>query len=445
MDRRKFLAATGMGAMAALLARLSLADPTLATAPKRPNFVVVLADDLGYAALSCNGGKIVETPKLDGLASEGMRFTNCHVEPLCTPTRVAVMTGRGNRRNYIGFGELDPNEITFAHVLKVAGYATAVSGKWQLGNMVTGPRQAGFDNANIHHAIGRKRERWSRYWGGLLTVDGVEQELDDDVFAADAQLAWSLDWIDAHRDGPFLMYMPTPLTHDTYANGPNEYTAGKPVRGIEKFTGRKALPSLLGHLDRQMGVLTDHLRSRGLDRDTLFLFLGDNGMTVPIARVDGATVPRAKDKTTNAGTHSPCIAWWPGRIKPGVAVDLVADTDVLPTLADLGGAAAPKDRALDGVSLAPRLLRGQPSPRTEIYHWYSPHGEEPIIWVHDARWKLYADGRLYDTVADGNEQHPIAPADAPTDVRRRLQAVIDRHAAIPEPHIRGGGQRGGEN
>lgn len=409
-------------------------------AADRPNFVIVLADDLGYAALSCNGGALVQTPNLDRLATEGLRFTNCHVQPLCTPTRVGLLTGRGNRRNYAGFGDIDPRETTFAQVLKQGGYATAVAGKWQLGDKAAGPKQAGFDTCSIRDLAYPDQPKWTRYWGGTLEVDGVQQRLGEDVFAADVQLAWSLRWIDAQRDRPFLLYLPTPLTHAVFATAPDTYTAGEPTPGIAKQLGPKAFPSLLGHLDRQMGVLTSHLRQRGLDRDTLFIFLGDNGTQMTIPLVDGGTEQPGKARTSNPGTHSPCIAWWPGTVQPGVAADLVSEVDILPTLAELARVQPPQ-RELDGVSLAPRLLRGEPSPRRSIYHWYSPHGEKPVIWAQDARWKLYGDGRLFDTVADRSERTPlIGTAGEAGEARTRLQAVLDQQATIPEPQFKRGKQ-----
>ena len=422
-----------MGILRAISAALC-AMASGAAAEARPNFVVVLADDLGYSALSCNGGTLVQTPHLDRLATEGLRFTNCHVQPLCSPTRVGLMTGRGNRRNYVGFGRFDTRENTFAQVLQRSGYATAVVGKWQMGDKGRWLKQSGFDTSSLRDYGYPGKPNWMRYWGGSIEVDGVKQVLDDDVFFADLQLDWSLKWLDAQGDRPFLLYLPTPLPHALFVNGPPDYTAGEPVRGIAKVTGPKAFPSLLGHLDRQMGVLTDQLKQRGLERRTLFLFLGDNGTELAIPRSDGTVEKPGKMKTSNPGTHSPCIAWWPGTVQPGVATDLVSELDLLPTLAELARAPLPAGVEFDGVSLARRLTAGEPSPRSEIYHWYSPHGEPPVIWVHDARWKLYGDGRLYDTSADREERSAIAvETDETAAVRRRLQLVIDRQATIPEP------------
>jgi arylsulfatase A-like enzyme len=188
---------------------------------------------------------------------------------------------------------------------------------------------------------------------------------------------------------------------------------------------------MVEHLDRQMGHLLDRLRASGRDRRTLVLFIGDNGTNKSITSIcDGRPVTGGKGSTADAGTHVPFIAWWPGRIAPGVADDLVESTDILPTLAELAGAQLPVP--CDGISLVPRLLYGTPSPRQAIYGWYArggPTSGKVEIWARDRRWKLYDDGRMYDVLADPGEQSPAAAADP--QARLRLQAELDRYASVP--------------
>lgn len=409
-----------------------------AAAADRPNLVVVLADDLSYGTLAHEGGGIAPTPNLDRMAAEGLRFINCHVQPVCTPTRAQLMTGRGNRRNYVGFGDL-PHEPTFANHLRDLGYATAMAGKWQLGNKTTRPREAGFDTFHLREQ--QYAEIWNRYWGGAFWVDGVRVEIDNDRYAPDVQLAWALDWVDRQTaDRPFLLYLPTPLIHDAYISSPQRWTAGEPVPGHETAHGKKVLDEMLTQLDVQMGVLMDHLQRRNLAENTIVLFLGDNGGSAPVPQAEGKPLPKGKGTTLNLGTHVSCIARWPGRIQAGVAEDLVCATDILPTLIDLAGGTIPAEPVLDGVSLAPRLLQGTPSPRTSIYHWWwRPQRTE--VWVHDARWKLYQDGRFVDVVADPLEEAPLAEVSGEAlEARQRLQGELDRHARIPEPRIPGTGK-----
>jgi arylsulfatase A len=421
-----------------LLVVLVLAHAAAFGAESRPNIVVVLADDLSYGALGCEGGAIAPTPNLDRMAAEGLRFTNCHVQPVCTPTRAQLMTGRGNRRNYVGFGDL-ADEPTFASILRDAGYATAMAGKWQLGNKTDRPRRAGFDTFTIREQ--QYTEVWNRYWGGALWVDGERQELDNDRYAPDVQLAWALAWIDAHRDGPFVLYVPTPLVHDAYVSAPQKWTAGEPVPGHETRHGRMLLPEMLTQLDVQMGVLLDHLREAGIAEQTMVWFIGDNGGSAPFKMADGSTLPKGKGTTLNVGSHAACQVWWPGTIAPGIGDDLVCATDVLPTLVELGHGELPPDHPLDGVSLASRFLHGTPSPRTSIYHWW--RAKKTQIWVHDRRWKLYDDHRLFDTLADPNEEQlsdPATESETAKAARALLQAELDRQALIPEPKIRGSGR-----
>jgi arylsulfatase A len=363
------------------------------------------------------------------MAAEGLRFTNMHVQPICTPTRNQIMTGRGNRRNYVGFGKIGKGEITFGHLLQTAGYATAVAGKWQLGDKGRGPAEAGFEHCNIREM----ESGWHRYWGGNLWVDGEAVAITDDQYAPDVQLKWALDWIDANRERPFFLYYPTPLIHDPYVSIPDRYTAGEPQPGHGTDHGRPLLAPMITQLDRQMGALCDFLRERGLAENTLVLFIGDNGTAAPVKRADGQVIPSGKGRSNIYGTHSPCIAWWPGRIQPGVAEDLVCVTDIVPTVVEAAGAQLPTDREYDGISVLPRLLKGTPSPRQVIYHWWSQTNKEPVIWAHDARWSLYSDGRLFDTQADPEEQTPLESNPESDAVRQRLQAELDRQAKVTPP------------
>jgi arylsulfatase A len=171
---------------------------------RKPNVVLIMADDFGYECVTANGGESYQTPNLDRLAAGGMRFTNCYVQPRCTPTRVQLMTGLYNVRNYIRFGLLDPEAVTFGHLLKKAGYATGIAGKWQLGQGKDLPRHFGFDEAYLWQHT-RLRPR---YANPGLEKDGVEEDYTNGEYGPTLVNDFVLDFCARHKDEPFFFVLP---------------------------------------------------------------------------------------------------------------------------------------------------------------------------------------------------------------------------------------------
>jgi arylsulfatase A len=169
--------------------------------PKQPNLILIMADDLGYETIGANGGTSYKTPNLDKLAASGVRFTNCFVQPLCTPTRVQLMTGRYNVRNYISFGNMDPNAVTFANLLKPAGYATCITGKWQLGRDAELPKKFGFDESYLWQLTRRP----PRYANPGLEINGVEKDFHGGEYGPDLINDYALDFIDRNKSKPFCL------------------------------------------------------------------------------------------------------------------------------------------------------------------------------------------------------------------------------------------------
>ena len=186
-------------------------------APARPNIILILADDIGAEAVGAYGGESYRTPQIDRLAADGLRFEHGHAQPLCTPSRVKIMTGQYNFRNYRHFGHLDPGETTFAHLLREAGYSTAVAGKWQLfdnrfediqGSL---PAGAGFEDYLVWQLT--SAQRGSRYWAPLLDHNGAVTQHGAEAFGPALVNDFVLRYIEAHRDSPFLLYYPMLLPH----------------------------------------------------------------------------------------------------------------------------------------------------------------------------------------------------------------------------------------
>lgn len=176
MSRMLHFGTIALAALVGMLSGFSIPGvPAVAAPPSRPNIVLIMADDFGYECVTANGGESYATPRLDALAASGVRFTQCYVQPLCTPTRVELMTGKSNVRNYVDFGTLPSGETTFANLLRDAGYATAVCGKWQLGRDPDLPRRVGLDEAFLW----QHTRRPPRYANPGLEKDGVEQDFHD--------------------------------------------------------------------------------------------------------------------------------------------------------------------------------------------------------------------------------------------------------------------------
>ena len=403
------------------LALCWLAAPAAADEKRPPNIVLIMADDHGYECTGANGGTSYKTPRLDALTRGGMRFTHAHSLPLCTPSRVQLMTGKYNFRNYVNFGAFDFRERTFAHLLKGRGYVTGVVGKWQLGGGLKGPSLAGFDEYCLWQIF--TENKGSRYAnpkihrdGELLT--GLEKGYGPDVFRDYAK-----DLVTRHKDRPFFLYWPMVLTHGPF-EAPPDGPPGAKRNDVKNF------PAMVTRMDANIGALVDHLDRLGLRENTLVIFTGDNGSPKGVvSQLGGRTVYGGKGTTTIAGTHVPLIVSWPGRVPAGkVCDDLVDFTDLLPTVADAAGASPP---GLDGRSFLPQLRGEKGAPREWVFGHYEPRQGKKgprTRYVHDQRWKLYQDGRLYDLRADEAERTPItAIAGEADDARRRLQAVLDRY------------------
>src|SRR6476646_5283671 len=204
--------------IAASLVVWSAAAPVVAAdQPSKPNIVLIMADDFGYECVTADGGQSYKTPHLDRLAAAGVRFENCHVQPLCTPTRVQLMTGRYNVRNYLNFGTLVRAETTFGNLLKKAGYATGICGKWQLGHEKDSPQHFGFDESYLW----QHTRRPPRYANPGLEHNGKELNFTNGEYGPDLVNDFAIDFVKRNKDKPFFLYYPMTLTHDPFQPTPD--------------------------------------------------------------------------------------------------------------------------------------------------------------------------------------------------------------------------------
>jgi arylsulfatase A len=396
------------------------------SAADRPNLILIMADDFGHECVGANGGESYQTPHLDRLAAGGVRFENAHSHPLCTPTRVALMTGKHNVRNYLNFGTLPRTEVTFANLLKEAGYATGICGKWQLGRETDSPRHFGFDEA----LLWQHTRRPPRYANPGLELDGVEKEYPVGSYGPDLVNEFALDFVTRHQDAPFFLYYPMILTHDPFQPTPDSPGWDPKAEGENTNRDVKHFADMTAYLDKLVGRLDAKLGELGIRDNTLVLFLGDNGTSPKVtSRFRGAEYPGGKGSTKANGTHVPLIASWPAVVKEGrVCQDPVGNVDFLPTLCEAAGIAVPD--GIDGVSFLPQLKGDPGHPREALYFWYSPRqGPDLTVkeWAFDRTHKLYRDGRFYDLAKDPFEAAPLGASAAP-EARARLRAVLDRYA-----------------
>lgn len=411
-----------------LLALLVLASSLLVSSQSfaRTNVVLILADDLGYETIGANGGTSYATPVLDKLAAGGMRFTQCYVQPLCTPTRVQLMSGAYNVRNYITFGEMDPKLTTFGNLFKKAGYATSVVGKWQLGQDPELPRKFGFDDFSLW----QHTRRPPRYANPGLEIKGVQKDYTNGEYGPVLVNVHALDFITRHKDQPFFLYYPMILTHAPYQPTPDSKTWDPQARGEAVNRRPEHFGDMVTYMDKLIGKLVTRLDELGVRRNTLLIFLGDNGTGAGTRSMMGARpVIGGKGKTTAAGMHVPLIVSWPGQITSGkVCHDLVDSTDFLPTICSAAGIKIPSDLAIDGRSFLPQLRGETASPREWIYCWYSPRGEPLQEFTFTHHYKLHRDGAFFALTEDGEEKPLPAIASLTGEARaaaRTLQRGLD--------------------
>ena len=384
-----------------------------------------MADDVGYECFGCYGSKQYKTPRIDQMSAAGVRFTHCHSTPLCTPSRVKIMTGMDNVRNYYNFGTFPKGQTTFAHMLKNAGYQTAFTGKWQL-ELVSGlfPKDVGFDN--VCRLIGE----WPRYWKAPIELKGKKLPAEKGAYGPDRFPAFAPDLIKNHKPShkPFMLYFPMTLVHSPF----------QPTPGSKDRNSRNAqrnFEDMVAHMDTCVGRILDALKQAKLTDNTIIMFTGDNGThTALSSTLDGRTIRGGKGHTTDQGTHVPLIVAGPGVSAGEVCDDLIDFSDFLPTLAHIARTDPPTVADLDGRTFWPQCQGKKGSPRQWLFNYYFPrpyvkkydnkYRHSEIRWARTKEYKLYGDGRFYNVQKDPSEQTPLPPKTAPT-IRQTLQKVLN--------------------
>ena len=397
--------------------------------PEQPNILLILADDVGREVLGSYGGTSYPTPHLDQLALTGLRFEHAYSMPVCHPSRVCLMTGRYPfRLGHPVWGTFPEKweERTLPQLLKRAGYATAIAGKWQLTLLREDPEhpfRLGFDQYSLFGW-----HEGPRYYEPLIWENGRIRSDVRDQYGPDVYVRFLTDFMERHRSGPFFAFYSMALCHDVTDDLEEPVPFG-PRGRYDSYS------EMVGAMDQRVGRLVGALDRLGLREKTLIFFTTDNGtpkrsiitardgklVREPVSSEMGEiTIPGGKGDLTDAGTRVPTIANWTGTLSPGQATEALVDfSDLLPTLAELGGAGIPPGEPLDGTSFA-SLLRGE---RGAGRDWvFAEHRGRS--WIRNRDWKLYRDGRFFHMRTDPDETQAVPP-NQESAVREHLRTAFD--------------------
>ena len=389
--------------------------------PDLPNIIIIFTDDQGYGDVGCYGAVGFETPNLDAMAEDGIRFTDFYVsQAVCSASRASLMTGSYSERVGVqgallpwDLKGLDPKTETIAKMLKRQGYTNAVFGKWHLGHTEKYlPLQNGFDEyaglicSNDMWPVdydgklltGKKRSYYPTmfFWEGNEPIAKIET-LQDQGSITTQITDRAVDFIHRNKNNPFFLYLPHSMPH-------------QPIAVSEKFAGKSELGlygDVMMEIDWSVGKILKSLQENGIDQNTLVIFASDNGPALNFGKWGGSAGPLREGKGTmwEGGARVPCIMRWPEKIKPNQVISNIAGTiDILPTISEIVGEKEIKDK-IDGVSIMP-ILDGVPgvNPRNELFYYYG----EKLFAVRKGNWKLVFphEHRSYVNVEPGENLHP---------------------------------------
>ena len=427
---------------AVLFAVFSACLSSLFGASAKPNIVYILADDLGFAELGCNGSDRYKTPNIDALANSGVRFTRFYTVPLCGPSRAMILTGRYGFRSgavtqdacktIIRTGE--KAEVMIPTVLKKAGYASALIGKWGQLTPSGDPSDWGFDHELYYKGSGM-------YWNSKVAkpmseggevrgdpdtyvLDGKTVSVKDDEYIPDLLHKDATAWMEAQKGRPFFLYYSLSQVHGEILPTPDSAPAPKGESNNQR--AQRLLADNIAYMDKLVGKLVAELERLKLRDNTVIVFMGDNGSTKSAAvdaTIGGRRIEGEKGSMKEGGGLVPFFATWPGVTPSGKVNANVADaSDLLPTFAEIAGAPMPTGRVIDGRSLVSQFKGDTKSPRTWAFCQLSNN-----YYVREAGWKLDQSGTLYD-MKDAPFKEVAVAADtkdeAAVAARARLSAAL---------------------
>lgn len=414
----------------------------------KPNIILIMADDMGYECLSSYGSISYSTPELDKMASNGIRFTNCFAQPLCTPSRIKIMTGKYNFRNYEAFGYMNPNQKTFGNLMKEVGYSTCIAGKWQLNGLSslddlkdgwedsTRPNHFGFDeyclwqlSHRVNSGDGILKER---YKNPFIEQNGKILENTTGKYGPDVFCNFILDFIERKKDTPFFIYYPMVLPHAPFQPTPDSPDWN--IDSAHKGSNNKYFGEMVSYIDKIAGKINQKLIDFNLQDNTIVIFTADNGTDSQIvSQTIYGEIKGEKGSMIDAGTKVPLIISWPIKGMKGIVNDeLIGFTDFYATFSDLFN----KNEFNDGKSFLPVLTGENYKPRKNLIMHYDPlwgrNNQNRGRFVRDKRYKLYHDGRFYDILNDPKEQNQSYFQNLEPKEKRIWEKLNKVHKELPE-------------
>ena len=407
----------------------------------KPNVILIMADDLGYEAIGINGADEYKTPVLDSLALNGINFNNAYSQPLCTPTRVKIMTGKPNYLNYEYFTYLNPDEKTFGNLFQENGYKTALAGKWQLNGVqfdldnnqdLDRPYKFGFDE----YCLWWLRERGDRFANPNIVQNGNKLKKGIDDYGPDIFTDFIVDFIDKNKDDPFFIYYPMALVHDPFLPTPDS----DDWNYIEKRNkGNKPIyfSDMLTYMDKIVGRISNTLYKNKLD-NTILIFIGDNGTDTKVVTLNkGVEIRGAKGSTIKYASNVPMIVNWKSQIKQGFNSDAMIDfTDFYATFEDILN--------LDyqdsyGKSILPLMTNNNYNERDVLITYYDPiWGNTSMgrgVYAQNKEYKLYKNGNFFNFSKDLYEKNPIDVnklSETDNEIYSLLKTSLDSIPDLPE-------------
>ncbi|MDP6046076.1 MAG: sulfatase-like hydrolase/transferase [Phycisphaerae bacterium] len=436
LNRRGFLKAAAVGAVGLSLPLRGVAKDMPA---RKPNIIFIMVDDMGYHDLGCFGSKTIQTPNIDKMCAEGIKFTDCYSgDTVCAPARSTLMTGthkghtpvRGNN----GGVPLHPEDVTVAEVLKKAGYATGGFGKWGLGNQ---GKDGAAERQGFDLFFGYYNQWHAHTYYTHLFRNSVKVELNG-RYTHHAIFDETIKFIKASADKPFLCYCPWTPPHAAYQIPDDEPAWALYKDKPWKDKSAKVVAAMDSMMDRQVGEILALLKELKIDDNTIVFFTSDNGAA---RRFDGihnscGKMKGHKRSMNEGGIRVPMVVRWPGKIKPGQVSDLPwYFPDVMPTFAELAGVSGEVPKETDGISIVPTLLGKGAQQKHEFLFWSSG-----VHAVRMGKWKGIGGGgkrksplRLYDLSKDIGEANDVA-AQHP-DIVKKITAIMDREWVAPRKQV----------
>jgi arylsulfatase A len=411
----------------------------------KPNVILIMGDDIGFECIGINGSETYSTPILDSLSLRGIRFTNTYSQPLCTPSRIKIMTGKPNYENYEYFSYLGSDKRTFGNLFKENGYRTSIVGKWQLNGLkyklkdyekMSRPNDFGFDEYSLWQLTEIRDQKKERFVNPKIEQNGKILKTDYNDYGPDIVSNYAIDFIKRNKNVPFFIYYPMLLVHDPFSPTPDS----KIWKDKSKRTTENVLfyGDMVSYMDKIIGKIINELKKHSILENTLLIFIGDNGSHPRIVSFqNGKKIKGAKGNTIKYGNHVPMFVNWDSKIKNSFTTNsLIGFEDFYSTFEDILGI---EKKESCGRSFL-NLLNGDKYKEREVLtSYYDPRWSPNVdkfraVYSQTKEFKLYKNGNFFNILKDPLELKPHFEnlTKNELDIKKLLQRELDK---IPDLEI----------